>query len=299
MRWLLLFSALALVVFELPIEVTAAGGAGTIVPGGAGPMNVAGGAGNGLGIRAARVADLRNSEGINVNLSWDNGGRDDSPPYQDPYSERASCAWAKRKLDCGGDAVAYMLGYLGIRHVRDGVVGHEDRLQDISRLAPGVTWDMVAVIPGYQSSRTSLDEYIGSASRVAGNIEAIEGTNEPDNAAFTMSAAYGGSTDRAEQTKAWQRDLWKAAKDNLRTAAIPIFGPSLTPFCTGMRSLSRPRALLRFGCYESFFNLSMQILQTRTITCRATTSPIQEMGLRSLPKTLRRRRKFINRRGRW
>lgn len=226
------------------------------VPGGAGPLVIAGGSGNGFGGRAARVADLRNSEGVNVNLGWDNGGRDASPPYADPYTERASCAWAGNSPDCGSKAVADMLGFLGIRHVRNDGIGQDERMREISRRAPGVTWDMVAEILGYQGSKTALAEYIETAAGLSNLIEAIEGTNEPDNAAFNLGAAYGGSSDRAQQTKAWQRDLWNAAKASRSTAATPVFGPSLTPFCTGMRSLGQLRGYLHYGCYERFANLA-------------------------------------------
>lgn len=120
------------------------------------------------------------------------------------------------------EAVADALEDLGVRHVRDDLnLNAPLQYPAIKTIADrGIGFDLIMGRPG--SAATAADYVNAVADQLpAGSVESLEGVNEWD---------YFGPDDPADwvpQMKAWQQDLYTAAKANPATAGLPVLSPAL------------------------------------------------------------------------
>jgi hypothetical protein len=169
----------------------------------------AGAAGAGLTRPAALIGPVRraddfvNSIGINLHLSY----------FRTPYGT----GWAS--------IVKPRLLALGVRHVRDGgsVVPDDHWMQLVygrmGELADqGIHFDLI-ISPAQGTQDYSIVHQFDRLVQYAGPaVEAFEGLNEHD---------LSGRPDWVREVRECQAALYRAVKNDPRTAGLPVYGPSM------------------------------------------------------------------------
>ena len=133
-------------------------------------------------------------------------------------------------------AVRDLLVASGLRHVR----GDMSQVQDLG--AHGIQTTVVADLPNYTNSNPSVVTSTVAAIKTAntnGQIDAVEGPNEPDIFWVMFQKSYNGNGyiqyannngDRsgiAAGATAFQTDLYTALKADPATAPLTVFGPAV------------------------------------------------------------------------
>ena len=133
---------------------------------------------------------------------------------------------------------------LGIRHVRDFA---NPRISELAQIGIRTT---LLTDPRTASPR-DVKELVARLNQERPSIAAVEGANEPDLFWGPLGISYRGAG-YPEGPVLWQQDLYTALKDDARTAAVPVIGPSLGT----ATSMDRPSvaAWAGLGRYADFGN---------------------------------------------
>ncbi len=133
---------------------------------------------------------------------------------------------------------------LGVKHIRDAMVGNsrrqQRRLDDLARL--GIKANLIVGNPPLRRGSPIPKHQISVRRRSRGGIESIEGPNEYDNT---------GDPDWAMTLRDYQRRLYRAVSSDPKLDVLPVLGPSLVSPESHV-SLADVSAYLDYGNIHSY-----------------------------------------------